>query len=98
MDDHFIIINGKRYRMPKPRTLSNDDYERLYPLELNLLERMHNCASMISSISGYGREQRHSHSVPEVLFRLLSANDEGASIVASIAFLEGYGFKVEEGD
>jgi hypothetical protein len=64
--------------------------------ELALLEKMHNLASLLSKIEGWDRSQRYSHSIPQIIFELLGRTDEGAAIVASIAFLESLGYIVEE--
>jgi hypothetical protein len=94
----FLILFGNRYRIPKPRVRDVDDDQWLGELELSLHERIHNTASAIAKIEGYKRDERISHSLPQCLFELLESEDDGASIVASIAFLESKGFKVDKGD
>jgi hypothetical protein len=94
-DADFVIINGKRYRRPKPALRIREDREKLEDPELALLEKMHNVASAISWIEGWKRDQRYTHSIPQILFELLKRTDEGASIIASIAYLESLGFIVK---
>jgi hypothetical protein len=89
-EDQFLIINGLRYR--KPHLVSHHNFERLENVGLDLLEKLHNFSSVIARIEGFQRDQRFTHSMPETILWLLETNDEGASVVASITYLETHGF------
>jgi hypothetical protein len=92
----FVIINGKRYRKPKPAIRTREDRERLFDQEMNLHEKLHNVASALSEIDIYGRDQRYTCAIPQVIFEMLERTDEGAAIVASTAFLEAHGYRVSD--
>ncbi len=94
--DQFITIGGKRYRKPRPMIRPREEQDRLDDIGLQLHEVLHKTASLLSQLEGWGRDQRYSYSIPQALFELLGRTDEGASVVASKAFLETLGYRVEE--
>jgi hypothetical protein len=77
------------YRTPELTPFSSYP-EHLHDPAIALLEAFNRFSRILSQENGWDRDQRESHSHPQLLCSLLSTLDQGAAITAARKFLESF--------
>jgi len=90
------IISGRVFRKPEMKHISREDAPKLYDAEEELHEALHRAARELSTLMGFGREQRYTHAIPQTLCDLLESIDTDSAVLAARAFLELKNYEIRE--